>query len=227
MVRRRGLAVNEWPPGLVGWNENRMSLTLGIVELTSHPQLEELSMQRSNHRTSTLRTLTQLVLAAAVMVAGVGFSQTASAQDLKVGYVDLQRALTQVEEGKEAKAKLKKDFEDKQAKLDKKQKEVKKLKEELKSQSMALSAEAKKKKRAELQKKMAELQRMYMSLQRNLSQKEAKATKGIFKKMRKVVRKIAEEKGYDLVLEKRGSSVLFAKDAMDLTDELIKRYDSE
>ena len=184
-------------------------------------------MQLSNKRTSGLRTLTQLVLAAAVMVAGVGLSQSAAAQSPKIGYVDLQRALTQVEEGKQAKQKLKKDFEDKQAKLDKKQKEVKKLKQQLKNQSMALSAEAKKKKRAELQKKMAELQRMYMSLQRNLSQKEAKATKGIFKKMRKVVRKIAEEKGYDLVLEKRGSSVLFAKDAMDLTDELIKRYDSE
>ncbi len=184
-------------------------------------------MKTSNSRTFSLRTLSQLVLAAAVMFAGVGFSQTASAQDLKIGYVDLQRALSQVEEGKEAKKKLKKDFEDKQAKLDKKQQEVKKLKEELKNQSMALSAEAKKKKRAQLQKKMAELQRMYMSLQRNLSQKEAKATKGIFKKMRKVVRKIADEKGYDLVLEKRGSSVLFAKDAMDLTDELIKRYDSE
>jgi outer membrane protein len=148
------------------------------------------------------------------------------AEDLKIGYVNLQKALNQVDEGKQAKQKLKKQFKSKQQKLNQKQKEVKKLREELKSQSMALSKEARRKKKRKLRRKMQELQRLYMGAQRELTKKEASATKEIFDKMRDIVEKIAEEKNYDMVLEKNKGSVLFAKDAMDLTDELVKRYNS-
>lgn len=179
---------------------------------------------RADSSKSERSWLSRWSLAAVVLLVGVGLSATASAEDLKIGYVDLHKALNSVEEGKEAKKKLKKDYDDKQKKLNEKQKEVKKLKEDLESQSMALSKEAKIKKQRELQSKMQELQKMYMGLQRNLSQKEAEATKEIFDKMREVVEEIAEDEGYDLVLEKRKSSVLFAKDGMNLTEELIERY---
>lgn len=164
-------------------------------------------------------------LAAVVGLLGLLLATPAFAEDLKVGYVNLQKALNQVEEGKEAKARLKKKFQSKQQKLNKKQKEVKKLREELKSASMAMSEEAKKKKQRKLRRKMQELQQLYMGAQRELTRKEASATQEIFKKMRGIVEEIAEEKGYDMVLEKNKGSVIFAKDAMDLTDELVKRYD--
>lgn len=77
----------------------------------------------------------------------------------------------------------------------------------------------------ELQQEMAELQQLYVEMQRDLAQKEGEATQKIFKKMEGILRAIATEKGYDLILEKSESSVLYAKDSMDLTNELIKRYD--
>ena len=163
------------------------------------------------------------LFAVVILLAGVGFSSTAAAEDLKIGYVDLHEALNEIPEGKEAKKRLRQDYKAKQEKLNQKQKEVKKLKEELQSQSMALSDEAKRKKQKQLQKKMQELQQTYMELQRDLSKKEAKETKDIFEKMRSIVKEIAEEKNYDLVLEKSKSSVLYGKEKMDLTGELIER----
>lgn len=184
-------------------------------------------MQANNATSDILARLLRLGLAAAVLLAGVGFASTASAEDLKVGYVDLHRALNNVEEGQAAKKRLKQDYQSKQKKLNAKQKEVRKLKEELQSQSMALSKKAKLQKQKKLRKKMQELQQMYLGLQRNLSKKEAKETKKIFDKMRGVVREIAEEKGYDIVLEKSKASVLYAKKKMDLTDELIERFNDD
>lgn len=166
----------------------------------------------------------RLALAMGVVLSAMAFSAPAAAQDIKIGYVDLQRALNQVDEGRKAKSRLEKEFEKKQSMLDKKQTQVKELKEQLDS-GMMLSEEAKQKKAVELQKQLAELQQLYMKMQRDLAQKEAEATQKIFKKMGKIVEKIAEEKDYDLILEKTESSVLYANDAMDLTDELIKRYD--
>jgi outer membrane protein len=151
----------------------------------------------------------------------------AKSDSLKIGYVDLHAALNQVDEGKKAKKKLKKEFKKKQQRLNKKQKEVKELRNSLKKEGMMLSKKAKRKKSMKLKRKMSQLQKLYMEMQQNISKKEAKATKPIFDKMRKVIDKIAKEKGYDLVLEKRKSSVLFAKDAMNLTDELVKRYEKQ
>lgn len=185
--------------------------------------------------TSTAKTTHRLVrwlrgvMAALIVLGGVAVSQAAYAQDdgPKIGYVNLREAMSSVEEGKAAKQKLQSEIKAKQKKLNQKKKELQELKKKLSEQQMALSDEAKKKKTLELQRKMAELQQMYMKLQRDLSKKEAKVTKEIFGKMRKVVQEIAEERGYDLVLEKQGSSVLYAKDSMDLTDELIERFDSK
>ncbi len=178
-------------------------------------------------KTRSLNLVAQLILALGLIVGASAISAPAFAQDMKIGYVDLQRALTEVDEGKKAKARLKKDFDQKQKKLTSKQEEVEKLKKSLESGASMMTDEAKRKKAVELQQEMAQLQQLYMEMQRDLAQKETKATQKIFKKMEKILSGIAKEKGYDLILEKTESSVLFAKDSMDLTDELIKRYDKK
>ncbi|MFB6263582.1 MAG: OmpH family outer membrane protein [Bradymonadaceae bacterium] len=173
------------------------------------------------------QTIRRALVVAAILGLGLGTASTAVAQDLKVGYVNLNRALAQTEKGQAAKKRLKEDFRAKQKKLNKKQKEIKKLKKKLASQSKALSKKARRQRKRQLRRKLMKLQRMYLREQRALSKRKAKETKDIFAKMRKVVQTIAEEKGYDLVLEKSKSSVLFAKESMDLTEELITRFDKK
>ncbi|MFP4599847.1 MAG: OmpH family outer membrane protein [Persicimonas sp.] len=185
-------------------------------------------MSAYNDRTRLFRRVIPLVLAAGLLLGLSLVSAPVFAQDVKkIGYVDLQRALNSVEDGKRAKAKLKKEFESKQQTLTTKQEDVKKLKQSLESGAEMMNDEAKRKKAIELQQQMAALQQLYMEMQRELAEKESKATQKIFAKMETIISKIADDRGYDLVLEKTESSVLFAKDSMDLTDELIKRYNSK
>lgn len=165
-----------------------------------------------------------------LLLASVAFMlmpvQEASAQ-LKIGYVDLQRALNEVGDGKKAKASLKKEFDKRQQTLDQKQEDLKKKKEDLEKQGMMLSEDVKRQRVMQFQKEMYELQQLYMQLQRELSEQEAKATKGIFDKMGTIIDKIGDEKDYDFILERSESSILFAKPGTDITDELIRRYNSK
>lgn len=165
----------------------------------------------------TFTTTFMLVL----LCASAAFAQT------KIAYVDLQRALLEVEDGKKAKAKLKKEFDAKQKELDEKQKQVVKMKETLESSAQMMTEQARQQKAMELQKKMYELQQLYMKLQGELSQKEAKATQEIFERMGAIIETIGKEKSYDLILEKTESSVLYAPKVMDITSEVIKRYNSK
>jgi len=164
-----------------------------------------------------------LLIALAIMLP----ASSAFAQDTKIAYVNLQRALNEVNEGKKAKARLKSDFDKKQKELNAKQEELQKLKEELESGGMMLSEDAKRQKVMSFQQKMYELQQQYMQMQGELAQAEAKETQKIFDKMGKIIEEIAKERKYELVLESTESAILYAGDGMDFTDELIKRYNAK
>ncbi|MBA2661198.1 MAG: OmpH family outer membrane protein [Bradymonadaceae bacterium] len=171
-----------------------------------------------------LRYLAGLIVVMGLLFASMPAFAQGAAQ--KFGYVDLQKALNEIEEGKKIKAQLEKDFKGKQAQLDAKQQQVVKLKEQFESQAMMLSEDARRQKGAEFQQHMYELQQLYVSLQGELAQKEGEATKKIFEKMRKIIEGIGKEQSYTMIFERTESSVLYARDGMDLTAELVKRYNT-
>ena len=150
------------------------------------------------------------------------FAASAFAEVQKFAYVDLQRALNEVEEGAEAKAALKAEFDEKQKYLDQKQTSLKKMKDEIEARGMMMKAEVKQEKLAELQKSLLEVQQTYYTMQQELTQKESAATGKIFQKMGVLLQAMGEEQGFTAILEK--SSVLYAKNHLDLTNELIRKY---
>ena len=143
----------------------------------------------------------------------------------KIGFVDLQRALNEVDEGKAAKALLKKDFDEKQKQLDGKKAEFDKLQADLEKQAVVMSDAAKKDKATELDRRARELQGLFMQLQKDLSDRERDATKGIYDRMAVIVREIAEAEGFSVVLEKN-AGLIYAPTSLDLTNELIRKYNS-
>ena len=143
----------------------------------------------------------------------------------KIGFVDLQRALNEVDEGKAAKALLKRDFDEKQKQLDVKKAEFDKLQADVEKQAVVMSDAAKKDKAAELDRRARELQGLFVQLQKDLSDRERDATKGIFDRMAVVVRDIAESDGFTIVLEKN-AGVVYAPPSLDLTNELIRKYNA-
>jgi outer membrane protein len=165
---------------------------------------------------TSLKTLLLVALAAAPALGRA---------DLKLGYVDLQKALNEVDEGKAAKALLKKDFDEKQKQLDQKKAEFDKLQADAEKQAVVMSDAAKKEKATELDHRARELQGIFMQLQKDLSDREREATKGIFEKMAGIVREIAEAEGFTMVFE-RGAGLVYATDSLDLTNELIRKYNA-
>jgi outer membrane protein len=170
-----------------------------------------------------MRTLRFPTFLAAFLVAGSVFAASPASAE-KIGFVDIQRAINEVEEGAKAKAKLKKEFDAKQRQLDSKQNELKALKEELDQRGMMMTDEAKREKGMVLQQKLAEVQQLYFQLQQELSQREAEATSGIITKMGNILQTMGREQGFDMIVEK--SAVLYAKGSNDLTNELIRRYNA-
>src|SRR5262249_36833668 len=172
------------------------------------PLPEEMQMSR----------VTQFLIASVFLLS----TSAAFAEDMKVGYVDMQRALTETEDGKKAKDRLKKDFDQKQKELNEQQDALRKEKEDLEKKRTLLPADKVHEKEAELGAKLEKLQATYMRLQSDLAAKEQKETGKIFERMNKIMQKIAAAENFSMVVDK--SELVFAKPHLDLTNELIRRY---
>lgn len=150
----------------------------------------------------------------------------AASDTSKLGYVDMTRALNEVEDGKSAKTKLKNEFEGRQKKLDEMQQALKKDKDEFEKRMAMMKPEAKAQKQEELQRKFLELQQTYMQLQKELIDQETKLTQDITSKMRNVIARIGDREGYTMILD-IGETVLYYKRHMDLTDQIVKEYNGQ
>jgi outer membrane protein len=150
----------------------------------------------------------------------------AKAEELKIGLVDFQRALNEVEEGKAAKARLKAEFDQKQKTLDALQNDLKTMKDGLEKQKLVLSQDAMKQKEGEYRDKFIELQKKLADFRGELQQKEAEYTGNIIQNLKQIVQEIGARDKYTLILERGGDVVLYSQTATDLTPQVIASYNS-
>ena len=147
-----------------------------------------------------------------------------AAETLKFGYIDLQKTLLTVDEGKKARQKLKDEFDAKQKEFVTKQDSLKKMQEDFEKSKDVLSETARKQKAEEFQRAYFEYQQEAEKAQRDMQEKELKYTNEILKVLRDIAKEIGDEKGYTMILEKTENGVLYAKSGMDLTNIVIERY---
>jgi outer membrane protein len=156
-----------------------------------------------------------------------GLTHRAEAQEIKIGVVDLQRAMNETEDGRRAKRRLKTLFDKRQKELDGLQEELKKMGEQLEAQKNVLAENVLRERYALYQQKLAELQQLYMESQRELAAKEAEFTQQILERMQAILRRIGQTEGFTLIVEANEGGVVFAPTHLDLTDRVIQRYNAE
>jgi outer membrane protein len=149
----------------------------------------------------------------------------AAEASIKIGLVDLFKAVNESEQGKKAKAELESVIKGKQEALEEKGKAIEKLKGELDKQAGVLSAEAKKGKEDEMERLTREYQRTVADSQSEVRKKEGELTGTIVKDLREVVAAIAREDNYTLIMENAEGLILFADKGLDITDKVIKKFD--
>lgn len=167
------------------------------------------------------------VIVLAAITLAIAVPQAARAAELKIGFVNLQQAVSEVDEGKAARDALKKEFEQKQKMLDDKQNELKKMKEDLEKQMVVMSEEAKREKAMDFERKVNEMQQVYVQMQKDLSDREREMMKVIFDKMEAVIKDIAQAEGYAYVFEQQNAGLIVAPPSANMTNELVRRYNAK
>ena len=152
------------------------------------------------------------------------FAVTSASAEVKIGVVDLIRALNESDTGKKAKGDLEFIIKSKQVTIDEKGKALEKLKGDLEKQASVLSAEARRSKEEELQRLILDYQRLVNDSQNEVKKKENEFTGEIVKEIKAILEKIGQEEGYTMIIENADGIILYSKKENDLTDIVIKKY---
>ncbi len=162
-----------------------------------------------------------------MLVLGVLFfaGYTHGYAQLKIRYINSQRILAEYPEAQEIQKKLDELRAGYEKEYNQMLQEYDRLAKELESQSLLLSPEKKAEKEKQLQELGIRIEKYRLEKlgpEGEFFQQNQKLTQPLFDKINQVIQKVAEEEGYDFILDVVQGVVLFAKPEYDVTDRILE-----
>jgi outer membrane protein len=168
---------------------------------------------------------------AAAFVAAVAGAQgstgaTAPAGPLKIGTINVERLVQESALGKEAFNRVKKLNDQKKEEGDKLQKELRDMEQKLADQGSALADDKRDQLQKSYQEKAIAFKRFQDDANRELEASQKKELSELERRVFPVINQVGKEKGYTLIFNKFQSGLVYAEDAVDITDEVLKVFNT-
>jgi outer membrane protein len=152
-----------------------------------------------------------------------------AAEAFKMGVVDPQAVLEKSKAGKKALDGLKEYVTTRQKLLSGDEEDLRNTEKTLKEQAAKLSDTEKKEKETQFRTKVQELQKRAQEFNQELQVKQKELVDEYMKKISSATKAVAEKGGFALVVDKGSEQtvkiVIYSKDTIDLTEQVIKEFD--
>ncbi len=152
------------------------------------------------------------------------FAVSAYGAEIKIAYVDLNKALNESNSGKNAVGMLEEMVKSKQGAISDIGEKIKVLEDELSKQASILTPESVKTKKNEREVLLRDYQRMVKDSQDEVQKKQAEFMDVIVNDIREVVIKLGREGNYTVIFEKAESGMLYYSSEIDITDQVISSF---
>jgi outer membrane protein len=163
-----------------------------------------------------------MVAVAVLILSAIGVQ----AAEMKIGFVDVRKAVESTKQGKKVKTELETEFKKREKELQKKADDIKKMTTDFEKKNAVLAEDARLKKQQEIQEEMLKYNQDVQKNTADIRKKEQDLMEPIFKKMQKVIDDVAKKENYTLVLQSR-DNILYAVKEVDLTDSVVKAFEKE
>lgn len=164
---------------------------------------------------STVLTLTVILAAVPAFAGG------------KVGFVDVERAATTVQEGRVALKKLSDWAKPRRKEIDVLRDKARELAQQVQKESNVVgpqALDALKQRAIAARRRFEDSAREY---KRQYEQKQTELTAEVAKKMKQIVVGYAKDHGFDAIFVLKPMMLIYLRDSADLTDAIIKEYDKQ
>lgn len=172
-------------------------------------------------RKRVIRTCSFLVL----VIAGL-FSLALAQEQIKIGVVNSQEVLEKSSEGKKAIAQLQEKDRSQQSRLGKLDEEIRQLETKLNTQRLTLTNEAMLQMSSDLEKKRTDRKRLAEDAVREIQDMRLRLFNKVQSELLPIIEQLGKERNIEIILDLAGSGAIYFNPAIDLTEEVIKRYDA-
>jgi outer membrane protein len=162
-----------------------------------------------------------LISVAVAALAAPMFAQTAPA---RVAVIDVQRVLGTSAAGKAATEKLKKMQDDRIARAKALDEEIQKLDADINSKKLSLSEDKITEMQKQLSDKKIAAQRFAQDAEREMGEARDRELLALENKIKPVIDQIGKEQGLAAIFNKFESGLVYASEAIDITETVIKRF---
>lgn len=159
-----------------------------------------------------------------LLVAALVVPTFAQTPPSRVAVINIPKVLAESTSGKAAFERLKKMQEERAARAQKMNEELKTLDAQLKQKSMSLSEDKLGEMNKQFEEKRIALQRYAQDAERELQEARDRSLQEIEKQLRPVIDQIGKEMGFAAIFNKFESGIVYASDAIDISDIVIKRF---
>jgi len=167
-----------------------------------------------------MRTFKLLLITAFFLVFFLGsFSNAAEVN--KIGIVDFQRIFELSEGGKAAQAEVKKQGEKLTADLQERNDEIEEIKKRIEREALVMDKAMRDEKEREYRIKFNDFKLLEKKYKDEIKALNFRLVNRLQKEIVRYIEEIGKKEGYILILEKRESGVVYAPNAIDLTDRII------
>lgn len=167
-----------------------------------------------------MKKLVAFALAAAVTVPVL--AQTAA--PARVAVINVQKVLADSAAGKAAFERLQKMQEERRGKAQKMQEELTAIDTQFNQKKLSLSEDKIKEMERQASDKKIALQRFAQDAEREMNEARDRALQDLEKQILPVITSIGKEMGFAAIFNKFESGLVYASDAIDLTDVVVKRF---
>ena len=170
------------------------------------------------------RLLLPMVVIAVLMLPKSSFAQ------LKIGVVDMERAVTTSSEGKKAEQKFTAKLDEYRKEIEKKQKELEDIQTRLRTGDRLMNEETKANLNRNATRIQTDLQRMQEDSEKALDSLRSELLAPIAQIAEAIVQAFAQEQGFTVLLDSsnpQNGSIIYVAEKANVTDEIIRRIDSE
>jgi len=142
----------------------------------------------------------------------------AVAQDMKIGFVDVERIRRESAPAERASKQLEKEFAPRAQELQRREAQVKTLQAQLEKDAMTLSESERRGKEQELSRMNVDFQRLQREYREDLNMRRNQELATLFERADRVIKQIADAEKFDLILQE----AVFRSPRIDITDRVLK-----
>src|SRR5215470_9535620 len=153
-------------------------------------------------------------------------SAPAAGAKQKIGVINVERLVQESALGKEAFNRVKKLNDQKKDEGDKLQKELRDMEQKLADQGSALADDKKEALQKSYQEKAIAFKRFQDDANRDLEAAQKKELSELERRVFPVINQVGKEKGFTVIFNKFQSGLVYADDAVDITDEVLKQFNT-